>query len=506
MSLLQLQFLSFVSRISALLLGIIQSLMIVNILSVTEFGIIGLVTAIAGIAGMTQHLGLAASSTKEISKASNDQEIFNVFLSSLSIRLLISIPVSLFLFFGADYLAVQYNNSNLILPLKIFGIVTLIQGFQSILNSIISGTQKFKLLFLYQVFIAGASVLIYFPMVVNFKLEGYFYALLTFNLLQTIILFFLAFKDLKIKFKLPSIKEFLNLSKTILKISVVVYAVKMIFTAWQELPIVYLSSRYSLEIIALFTFAFNLASKLMTISDSVTDVNLPVYSKMAFEKMDLFFRDFKENFSVLFVAILLTGISVSFWNHEILRTVDLFTSSLSKFLGISVMLGIYDKYSKSLVFLTPLLISIIFYSYINILKSSVFVPLEKLRNLLFVYISLFTVTGVTYIVLEYFSKDISNMAFSLAFGSFLSFVLALFFVYQEFNYKILEFNQILFILFSFSLVFLINYIPNIDFFIKISVFFGYIFSMKFIFQINFIDYVFLKFYKKFVKFNKLKRI
>lgn len=506
MSLMQLQFFSFISRIIAMLLGIVQSLMIVNILSVSEFGVIGLVSAIAGIVGMTQHLGLAASSTKEISKAKNDQEIFNVFLSSLSIRLVISIPISIFLFFGAEYLAIQYNNSDLILPLKIFGIVTLIQGFQSILNSIISGTQKFKLLFIYQILIAGTSILIYFPMVLYFKLDGYFYALLTFNFLQTFLLFFLAFKNLRIKLKLPSKQEFLSLSKTILKISVVVYAVKMAFTAWQEVPVVYLSSVYSLEVIALFTFAFNLASKLMAISDSVTDVNLPVYSKMAFEKMDLFFQDFKANFSFLFIGIFITGISVSFWSYEILRSVDLFTSILFNFLGISVIFGIYEKYNQSLVFLTPLLISIVFYSYINILKSSIFVPLEKLRNLLFVYFFLLISTTVSYVILEIFSKDISNMAISLALGSFSSFVFGFIVIYRDFKFNILELNQILFVLFSLISIIVISKIPNIELPIKLITFLGYIFSMKFIFKINFIEYVFFKFYKKAEKLLKLRNL
>jgi hypothetical protein len=475
-----------------MLLGIIQSLMIVNILSVTEFGVVGLVTAIAGIAGMTQHLGLASSSTKEISKAKSDQEIFNVFLSSLSIRLIISIPVSIFLFFGAEYLASRYNNSQIILPLKVFGIVTLIQGFQSILNSIISGTQKFKLMFIYQVLIAFVSVLIYFPMVINFKLDGYFYALLTFNLLQTFLLFFLSFRNLKIKFILPSKEDFFSLSKTILKISVVVYVVKMIYTAWQDLPIVYLSSLYTIEVIALFTFAFNLATKLMAISDSVTDVNLPVYSKMATEKMDSFFQDFKENFSILMIGILITGITVSFWSYEILRAVDIFTSALSKILGISVMLGIYDKYFQSLVFLTPLLLSITFYSFVNILKSSIFVPLEKLKNLLFVYFSLILGTGISYLTLEIFSKDISNMAFSLALGSFISFSLSLMLIYKDFKFHILDLNQIVFIVYSVFIVIVLNYFLSLNIFVKLILFFGYIFSIKFIFQINFIGYVFSK--------------
>ena len=100
-SILRLQVFSFVSRLVAMFSGIFQSLIIVNLLSVKQFGLIGLVTSIAGIAGITQHLGLASSSTKEISHAKSDAEVVDIVIASLSIRFLISFPIAFILIFFA---------------------------------------------------------------------------------------------------------------------------------------------------------------------------------------------------------------------------------------------------------------------------------------------------------------------------------------------------------------------------------------------------------------------
>lgn len=503
MKILGKQFVSFISRVLAMFLGIFQSLLIVNILSVTEYGVIGLVTAIAGIAGITQHLGLAASSTKEISQAKSGNEILNVVLASLSIRLMISVPVSLFLIFGAYYISDVYKNTELVFPLQAFGFVTLIQAFQSIMNSVISGTQRFKMLFTYQVLIAVLSLIIYVPLVYNFKLEGYFYSIIIFNLAQTLILTYLAFKGQGIKFHLPKLKEIVMISKTLLKISLVVYLVKILFTLWQEVPIVYLSRFYSLEMIALFTFAFNLASKLMTISDSVTDVNLPVYSKESQENYQGFLKDFRENFLIMYFIILFIGISISFWGHQILQLVDMFMYFVGIVSGLNLSKNIFLRFSPSLVFFTPLIISIIFYSFINILKSSVFVPLEKLRSLTIMYASLLLITAVTFVILESINIAMINMAIALGVGAFGSFLYAIFYLKTQFGFYLLKTNVTLFTLYSVLLVVGVNYFSNFNLSQKLFLFGVYLLSVKFLFRLNYLDLILGKFYAKLLKIAKI---
>jgi len=481
--LLRLQVISFISRIIAMLIGIFQSLIIVNLLSQEEYGLIGLVTSIAGIVGITQHLGLASSSTKEISQAKDSQEIFNVIISSLSIRLLISIPVSLILIFFSPQISSYYNNSQLIVPLQIFGVITLIQAFQSIFNSVISGTQRFKLLFSYQIAIAFISLIVFLPLIYFYDLIGYFYALLIFNTIQTLALGFFSLHKLDFKLKLPNKKEFFALSSKLLKISLAIYFVKILFTAWQEVPIAYLGKVISLESLALFTFAFNLSSKLMAISDSITDVNLPVFSKQSIDSLKDYTYSFMKNFELLFYFIFVVGITVSYWAKEILIGADYFVYVVGLIIGINFDKNIYERYGSSIVLFLPLILSIVFYSYLNIIKSSFFVPLEKLKNMMITYTLMLVISAISFFIFNSFFVEILSMSLALFIGAFFGFLISVIFINFELKLNIYSFKKLFFSIFT---VFfgLISYFIQLDFYSKLVIYISYIFIIVYTFKIN----------------------
>ena len=481
-SILRLQVFSFVSRLVAMFSGIFQSLIIVNLLSVKQFGLIGLVTSIAGIAGITQHLGLASSSTKEISNAKSDSEVINIVIASLSIRFLISFPIAFILIFFAPQIANYYQNNDLIFPLKIFGIVTIIQAFQSIFNSVISGTHRFKALFLYQSLISFVSILIYVPLIYKYSIEGFFYALVIFNLIQTLALGYVAFSKMELKFHSLDSKHILHIAKNLLKVSLAIYFVKILFTGWQEIPVAVLGKMYSLEVLALFTFALNFSSKLMSISDAVTDVNLPVYSKKSADKD--FFDHFTKNFNVLFYFIFFVGISASFWAKEILLLSDWFISLIGHFLRLNLNKNIFDKYHDSLILFLPLILSIVFYSFLNILKSSVYVPLEKLRKMMISYIFLILVSGATYIVGVRYFDGISVMAWALALGGFASFIYSVIFIKNQFLINIFEQKKVLFTLLSIFVGYLTTFFSDIGAIEKSLIYIMYFVFLTFIFKIN----------------------
>lgn len=163
-NLLRWQAISFVSRGVAMAIGIVQSVVIVRILSVGEYGLVTLAVSIGSAFGIYQHLGLASGSTREIASANNDREIFKIFVTASLIRYMVTVPLAIFLYISSNYIAVsQYGNEALIIPLKIFSFVLLIQGIQSMFNSVIAGTQRFKQLFIYQVIIALVGLFIYIP-------------------------------------------------------------------------------------------------------------------------------------------------------------------------------------------------------------------------------------------------------------------------------------------------------------------------------------------------------
>jgi len=67
--LLKWQSISFLSRLVAMIIGIIQSIYIVNFLSQSDYGSVQVVLGIASIVGASQAFGLTSGSTREISGA-----------------------------------------------------------------------------------------------------------------------------------------------------------------------------------------------------------------------------------------------------------------------------------------------------------------------------------------------------------------------------------------------------------------------------------------------------
>ena len=75
------------------------------------------------------------------------------------------------------------------------------------------------------------------------------------------------------------------LFKEIFSISMVIYVVKIIYTNWEKLGPNILGLSLSPEKIAIYSFALMFAKKIMSISDAVTDVNLPILSEKFIDNM-----------------------------------------------------------------------------------------------------------------------------------------------------------------------------------------------------------------------------
>src|SRR3989344_5257428 len=99
---------SIISRFMAQGVGLVQSLIIVKLLSTGDYGLVGLVGAIGAVVGVYQNLGISSGSTREISAASNRKEAFKIFTGSLFVRYAISLPLVFGLTLTASYWANDY--------------------------------------------------------------------------------------------------------------------------------------------------------------------------------------------------------------------------------------------------------------------------------------------------------------------------------------------------------------------------------------------------------------
>ncbi|OGC80195.1 hypothetical protein A3K01_02740 [candidate division WWE3 bacterium RIFOXYD1_FULL_43_17] len=400
------QIISFASRSMAMLLGLVQTFVIIRVLSVGEWGVIQLAISIGGALGIYQHLGLASASTREISSAEDDKEVFKIFITSAVIRYAITIPIAIGLFFAARYVAVDiYKNEILVLPIKIYALTLIFQGVQSILNSVISGTKRFKQLFLYQIAIAAASVVIFIPLVLTYRVNGYFYAFFMFNALSSVVLSYIAFKPLRGSMKWPSNADFRRLFKEIFSISMAIYLVKIIYTNWEKFGSNALGLFNSPEVVAIFAFALLYAKKLMSISDAVTDVNLPVLSEKYVKDFADFKKLFTRNFDKIFISVIAAAAFASYWAPEI----------------VSLVVG-GDKYDKSYTLIPPVIFAFILYSFINIVKSSVLIPAKMVKHMIISFVLLLAGTAAFFFASYHALGALPGMAWGMAFGATASFI------------------------------------------------------------------------------------
>jgi len=404
------QFISFISRGMAMLLGLVQSFVIIRVLTQSEWGIVQLALSIGGALGIYQHLGLASASTREIAASKDDTKIFKVFLTSIAIRYVITLPLAIGLLILAPKIATDvYKHPELIFPLQVYGVTILFQGFQSILNSVISGTKRFKHLFIYQVAIAFVGTILYIPLVYFYGVRGYFYAFLAFNVIATFVLSYLAFAPLKGKLLLPTKKDFAHLFKDIFSISIVIYVVKILYTNWEKFGANVLGLNNTAELVAIYGFALLFAKKIMNISDAVTDVNLPVLSEKFVDDFNDFKETFNKNFDKIFAFIILSSSVAAYWAPEIIY----FAAGADK----------YREYYNSLPLILPLLVAFIMYSFINIVKSSMLIPAKLTKTMLLSFVYLLGSTAFSFGVFYYlhYSNILMGMAVSMMFGGVISY-------------------------------------------------------------------------------------
>lgn len=424
-------------------LGLVQTFVIIRVLTVGEWGIIQLAVSIGGALGIYQHLGLASASTREISSAEKEEDIFKIFITSAVIRYAVTIPIAIGLFFLAPYVGgTVYRNSALIFPLKLYALTLLLQGVQSIFNSVISGTKRFRQLFIYQVVVSLVSVVIFIPFVLIYRINGYFYAFLLFNAVSSISLSYLAFKPLKGKLFFPKFKEFKVFFKEIFSISMAIYLVKIIYTNWEKFGTNALGLFNSPEVVAIFAFALLYAKKLMSISDAVTDVNLPVLSERYVKDMHDFKIIFTKNFDKIFILIIAVAVFATYWAPEI----------------VYVVVG-SNKYSAAYRLIPPVIFAFILYSFINIVKSSVLIPAKMAKHMIISFIVLLGATALFFIATFKALDPLYSMSWAMALGALLSMLFITFSVKKKVGFTFFTLDH--YAILSQALVISLAVTPNI---------------------------------------------
>jgi len=420
------QVISIISRFGAQIVGTLQWYLVALILPAPSYGLYSIVSGIAKSFGSYQNLGLQSTSNREIAAAKDLAHAFKVFFVVATFRYLISIPLAFLLFYKSTAIASQFesDSTRIVFALKIYAFVILFQAIQGIFNTVLAGLKKFKVLFSYQFLFTIISFLISIPLVYLFDFEGTIISILVTTVVSILILGYFAIKSFEGNFVLPTFPEYKEILKDILSLSLSVYVVKVILSNWENLgkaiigatfTYALLGTKASLQVVGVFGIALAYSAKIMMISDSITDVNMTVFTEKYLHDLQNFAKDFLNNFSKVFITTTFVAISVLFWNKEVFAFI---------FRG---------KYDGAELYVPVLVIAYWAYSFINIFKASIYVPAKRLALLVVGFLLLLISAVVSFYALAVFK--VYDVTLSLAIAMMISSIATYLFMTFDLRYK-----------------------------------------------------------------------
>src|SRR3990167_470288 len=238
MNLARIQFLSVATKAVTTALGIIQSLIIIKVLSATEYGIVGLVMAIGGLIGVSQHLGIVDGAIREIAVRKNKDEIGKVFWVSHIARQAVTLPLSLALLALAGIIATKiYHRPEIIPYIQLFAGALILQGLQDVLGATLTGMKKFGSLYAIQIITAAINIAVFGFLTWKYQINGFFWAVIITTLIMVALFAGVIKKELAGYLSFPSWPEIKEYGKNLLHIGLFMYISRIFYVIWQRLPL-----------------------------------------------------------------------------------------------------------------------------------------------------------------------------------------------------------------------------------------------------------------------------
>lgn len=423
---------SIASRFTAVGIGLVQSFFILKVLSVGDYGLANLVVSIGALVGVFQNLGISSGSTREIAAAKDKKDAFKVFIGSLLVRYGISLPLAIGLFIFAPYIGgTYYDHPEIILPIRIFAITLFVQALQSVLNSVVQGLKEFKFLFTFQVVSAFLSLASFVPLIMIYGFMGYFYALLVYNVLSTLVLVAYAFKLFEYgkDIDIPTKDELQKIIQDVFKIGLYMYAIKILITQWERLGPIVIGKTMTPETLGIFAFALLISSKLMVISDAITDVTLPSMTSVYEKTRDRFKEIFLRSNSKAYFLILVSAVLLVILKREIILIADFIFSFIGKE-------SVSDRYDAAFVLMDPMILGFWAHSHINLLRSGLSVPTKTMWTALTSTVLMFVLTLLTYNILSH--NPIAAFSFAMGVGALVGYLVYMYLVKRTIGFFPLE--------------------------------------------------------------------
>lgn len=318
------QFLSLATKVITTALGIIQSVIIVRLLSPSEFGLVGLVMSIGGVIGVSQHLGIVDGAIREIAvlQGRGKREISKVFWVSNIVRQIVTIPLSLILILGAGWIGgTLYHRPEIIPYIQLFAAVLILQGLQDVFGATLTGTKKFVALYVVQIVTAALNILVFAYFTKFYGVLGFFWAVIITTALMVALFSWIVFRHLK-GYLLPLQRsDIAEYGRRIMRIGLYMYVSRIFFVVWQRLPLLVLGGLLATKELGFINVSLTFGSKLTIIAAALSEVNLSWLSSLFASEKGEFAKVVAKTMHRVLVLMALLTLVLLFAAPEILQYV-----------------------------------------------------------------------------------------------------------------------------------------------------------------------------------------
>ncbi len=322
MDLARTQFISLVTKGITMALGIVQVVIVVRLLSRAEYGLVGLVMSIGSLIGVSQHLGIVDGAIREIAVRSRKSEIGKVFWVSNLARQVVTLPLSLLLFGFASMIAVQlYHRPEIVGFLQLYAAVLVLQGLQDVLGATLTGLKRFTELYVVQIITAVLNVAVFGYFTWQASVSGFFWAVIVTTAAMVLLLGILVGRQLRGYLRVPTWQEIKHYGRDVMRVGAFMYLSRILFVAWQRLPILILGGVLAAEELGSLNVAQAFGSKLTIIAAALSEVNLAWMSTLFATQQAEFRQVVQRNMQRVLLLMTSLTLVLVFFTPEILQYV-----------------------------------------------------------------------------------------------------------------------------------------------------------------------------------------
>lgn len=301
-------------------LSILQTAIILRILTLAEYGIVGIVVSLGSLVGVSQHVGIVDATIREIAVATDPRRRAHVFWVSLWFRLLVTAPISVALALLGPFIGARvYPLPDVPRLIQLMSVILILQGIQGVVGGAYTGQRAFGRLYLFQLIMAVVNVPLFAGMTAWHGVQGFFEAVILTTVLFILLLSVFLRDALGGILAHPRLSDVRAVLRDIVHTGMWIYVARILSVAWQRVPVLILGRWASPEVVGLFNAALTFGSKLVILAAALGEVNLAFLSS-AFAKSRETFRNLaRETLEDVGAAVLLGAGFLALFADVLLR-------------------------------------------------------------------------------------------------------------------------------------------------------------------------------------------